>query len=151
MQTSNELVLEILSKVFSGVHNIPWTKKRLVPWGDGWSCNIHRNLSTYDNDSLTRLVVLCHDACIRLEISPSGPGLLRLSFWQRDGRDGRLYARHPTLEDNVKRIRGNRDGGIEEDAARYRAIRDGALPPGSSEQSSDRINGITREALDDDC
>jgi hypothetical protein len=55
------------------------------------------NLSTYDFDGLTRLVVGAHDAAIRVQIEPCNPRYLRVSFHPRK-RHGRGPESHPTLE-----------------------------------------------------
>lgn len=47
-----------------------------------------------------------HYRMIRFEIAPSGPGMLKLFFHKRHKREGRMYERHPTLEDHVTAIRG---------------------------------------------
>ncbi len=66
----------------------------------------HGRLATYDFDGLTRAVVMAHDRCIRFEVGPSGPGMVRLMVHKRHSRDGNMYERHPTLEEHVAEIRG---------------------------------------------
>jgi len=61
-------------------------------------------LATFDFDLLTRLVVLCHDAALRLEVSAANPHNVRLSFWQRQ-RTGGMSKRHPTMEEATHGIR----------------------------------------------
>jgi hypothetical protein len=58
------------------------------------------SLPTYDGHSLTRLVMLAHDRCVRAEVSTAGMHL-SVMLHARIGRGGDLYGRHPTLESAV--------------------------------------------------
>lgn len=81
-----------LALCYGGVHNIdPTAWKRPEAWanpdwvevavrGSGWS--------TFDGNRLTRLVVVCHEMGLRLEVEPANPRYLRLRFWQREKRQG---------------------------------------------------------------
>lgn len=64
-----------------------------------------RELSTFDFDALTQLVVRCHDACIRLSVMPCNMRYLKLMFHPRVGREGRMFDRHPTMDQAVERVR----------------------------------------------
>lgn len=69
---------------------------------------IHGALSTYDFDSLTRLVFLAHDHAIRVQIKGAGNGYMRLGFSPRTHdpvEDHELFYRHPTLAEAVERHR----------------------------------------------
>ena len=73
-----------------------WSIERYISltvhcWG-GWS--------TFDNDTLTRLVIGAHDFCIRLEIDAVGPHTMRLTMHPRE-REGGLSKRHVTIEDAI--------------------------------------------------
>lgn len=74
--------------------------------GDGVWCELeaHNQLSTHDYDSLTRLIVMAHDRCIRAEIRPCGTKRLTLILSKRI-REGAYTERHPALEENVSKIR----------------------------------------------
>lgn len=80
---------------------------RRADWehGHGVSFVVRGHFATFDGDGLTRLVVLAHDRCIRVEIEGCGPGLIRVSMWPRKGREGRMHERHPTLEGAAEKIR----------------------------------------------
>lgn len=95
---------EFLSQLFLGWHHI---HGKLHEWGDGIKLNTSQtgSFATFDFDGLTRAVVMAHDRMIRLEISPSGPGMLGLICHKRHCREGRVYERHPTIEEAIKRIR----------------------------------------------
>ncbi|WP_277977416.1 hypothetical protein [Pantoea endophytica] len=60
--------------------------------------------ATFDYDGLTKAVILAHDRYIRFEIEPSGPGMLRLVLHRRQP-NGRMYERHPTLEEAIAKHR----------------------------------------------
>ena len=92
-----ENVAEILAIIWSGLYHLEGVEK--VDWKDNYliRVSIREPLATWDFNHLTQLVVLAHDACIRMQITPKGQKLL-LSFHQRQGRDGEMSNRHPTLE-----------------------------------------------------
>lgn len=77
------------------------------PFGTGIEYNVREGrLSTYDSNSLTCLVFLAHDLCIRAEIMSSAPGRVRLILHKRRNRDGdHYYDRHPTIETAIKNWR----------------------------------------------
>jgi hypothetical protein len=103
----------VLNCVFHGMHHAPDIKK--VPGvGGRWECNTN-TLSTYDFDGLTRLVVAAHDQCVRASVAPSGPGLVKIMLHDRQGREGEMSRRHPTMEHAVASLReGNYGtGGVE--------------------------------------
>lgn len=63
------------------------------------------SMATFDFCRLTHAVLMAHDRCIRFSIEPSGPGMLRLCFHRRHLREGRMYERHPTMEEHIKILR----------------------------------------------
>lgn len=93
---------EFFSKMYNGEHHLPSKVKR---WGSGFCVEDFAGMATFDYRNLTRFVVLCHDQCIRGEIRPSSPRSMKVCIWKRQGRDGSISTRHPTLEDNIKDIR----------------------------------------------
>lgn len=100
-------VAQILGIVFGGLYHI-MTKIEKVQWHHERAIEIkfgYTNMSTWDYDRLTRLVILCHDACIRLEIEPHTFNSLRFWFHRRDGREGDTSRRHPTIEQAIERAR----------------------------------------------
>ena len=80
-----------------------------VNWRDtrNISITIYGGLYSYDSDILTRLIVLCFDRMVRLEINPKAFRYLELVFTYRSGRSGEFYSRLPTLEDHVAFLRKN--------------------------------------------
>lgn len=107
---TNRLHIEILCKGFRlGPWNIPvrWAN---VDFGDNRHTSFilrRPQIATYDTDALTRLVVLAHDRCVRLDVSPHTFQHLRVGMWTRSCREGRLFDRHPTIEGAIAAIRGN--------------------------------------------
>lgn len=87
---------EFFSILFFGKHHIPGDVK---PFGRGWKVSVYAGtLATYDYDSLTRLVFLAHDKCVRAEIIQGGPGRVGIAIWKRHNRNGDTYSRHPTIK-----------------------------------------------------
>jgi hypothetical protein len=62
-------------------------------------------LSSYDGESLTRLVIGAHEECIRVEIRPVNFDYLAICMWPRE-REGSLPTRHPTIENAITTFRG---------------------------------------------
>lgn len=97
---------EMLADLFGGFHHVRGEIKRC---GTGIQVNSRNGgFATYDFNKLTAAVVMAHDRMIRFDISPSGPGMLRLTFHRRHVRDGNMAARHPTIEDAVAGIRAHK-------------------------------------------
>lgn len=86
----------MLSDLYGGFHHM---NCRIVrEWGDGIAYSHYGQLSTFDFSSLTHLVKMAHDRCIRATIGPSGPGMIRIILHKRHAREGRMDERHPTWE-----------------------------------------------------
>lgn len=100
-------VARILDDIWA-LYNIPWqvkasdfTSERFI------EVRWDRDLATFDFDALTQLVVRCHDACVRLSMCGRGGRrrCLTLMFHPRNGREGAMYERHPTIEDAIAKVR----------------------------------------------
>lgn len=74
---------------------------------NGITTVISGSLATFDGDALTRLVVLAHDYCVRLEVSPASSRHLRLYLHARY-REGSIWKRHP----NIHRAVANHHDGM---------------------------------------
>lgn len=100
---------EMLCDLCRGAHHVGGKVK---PFGRGIAVNLRFgfNAATFDYSGLTEAVVMAHDRCIRLEILPSGPGMLKLAFSKRHGRDGAFHERHPTIEQAIATIRAGARG-----------------------------------------
>ncbi len=76
---------------------------KVKEWGRGICYNTrHNNLATFDFSLLTNMVLMAHDRIIRVEIVPSGPGMLKWCLWKRKNRDGKHYEKHPTIETAIE-------------------------------------------------
>lgn len=107
MSPFGELVADILGAVYRGIYHMDGRALRRVDWSanDYIRVAIRRgNLCTFDGGSLTELVILAHDAAVRMEVEPAGPYNIALRFWPR-GREGGVWDRHPTIEEAIGRAR----------------------------------------------
>ena len=93
---------ELVAIVCRGLQTGPWNIHRdwkIMRSGNHFaSINIRRDLATWDQNHLTRLVFAAHDRCCRLEINPSGPGRLEIAVSVGRTRDGSIMTGHPTIE-----------------------------------------------------
>lgn len=101
---SKENAVSFFATLFGGEHHIPGGTKGVKPFGDGWCVNGSFDLATFDGNLMTELVFLAHDKAVRAEIQGSGPKRLNIAIFQRV-REGRMYDRHPTLEEAVEQWR----------------------------------------------
>lgn len=94
---------DTLSEWADGDHHLPDVKA----FGSGIAINFYGDLSTYDFNRLTRLVLLAHRDFIRIEIASSGPRMVKIIAHRRRPReDGdRQYQRHPSLDDLIEEAR----------------------------------------------
>lgn len=91
-----------------GIHNMPSRHQRnKTDWSHDHYIrfSVDQNLATFDGNLLTRLVFLCHDYALRLEIDGACKGYVTLMFHERRHGPGRFFERHPTLEQAVKEHR----------------------------------------------
>jgi hypothetical protein len=96
-----EEATDFFSELYHGEHHIPGLK--VHEWGDGWCVKHDRGgLSTFDYNELTRLVLMGHDKCYRVDIYPLSPRHLRIAIWKRYGREGGFSSRHPTIEQAIE-------------------------------------------------
>lgn len=102
-------VMDICGMVGGGIYNAPinWDKVQwgsgvrhsgmFVPWRDG-------SMATFDYYPLTMLVLLAHEARIRVEIRAKAAGHFELSFFQRS-HEGGMSERHPSIDEAVAAFR----------------------------------------------
>ena len=98
--------MKMLSDLCGGMHHV---FQKIYPSGRGIMINLQSGFcaATVDFNGLTKAVLMAHDRCIRFEIRPSGPGMLKLFFHKRHQRDGDLSLRHPTIETAIAEYRKN--------------------------------------------
>lgn len=107
MSPFGELVADILGAVYGGIYHMDVRALRRADWSCTYYIRVAirpGNFATFDGSSLTQLVILAHDAAVRVNVGPAGPGRLALEFWPRR-REGRMSERHPTIEDAVEQAR----------------------------------------------
>ena len=100
-------VADFLDAFYGGIHHLATTTLRKMEWKaqDYIAMCVYGGLSTCDFDELTRLVILAHDRCIRVEVEAAAPKYLRLIFYKRRREPSAPARHHPTLEEAVTRIR----------------------------------------------
>lgn len=85
----------VIEMVFGGKHRLAKctehsTHVELVP---------HGTLATYDDDRLTLLVLAAHKYGVRAEVTNNGMRGIKILLHNRKARTGRMFERHPTIED----------------------------------------------------
>ena len=103
-------VVDIMGMVGGGIYNAPICQPQSIDWtygGRGVSLMWNREMASFDFDQLTLLVLCCHEARIRVEITSGGPKRLRLSFWQRVSptENPNMACYHPSIDEAVARFR----------------------------------------------
>jgi hypothetical protein len=105
-------VADILGQVYQGLYHLEKGTSLTKPrWSDPAQIDVilQGEVASFDDWKLTGLLVLCHDAIIRLSIRGVGPNYLRLRFSQRLTTDRTkvdvIWDWHPTLEENISQIR----------------------------------------------
>lgn len=109
MSPFGEAVADLLGDLYQGIYHISREVQRAsVAWDAPHYISVTvrgSDFASYDNSRLTLLVLLCHDRCIRCEVDGASWRYLRLAFSRRtrDGAEG--WQRHPTIEDQISRLR----------------------------------------------
>jgi hypothetical protein len=100
-----ENVARLLNEWAGGIYHL-WPEASRSNWKDPnyIMLTIRSEIATFDFDSMTRLVFLCHDYAIRCSAHGVGPGYTRLMFHQRQ-REGHMAQRHPTIEQALAEYR----------------------------------------------
>ena len=105
----NERMERVLSVMFRGIHHCPEIHKYHVDTKhERWEVNTWNDLSTYDFDLLTRLVIAGHDECVRVTITNSGPRMVKIQLWPRFKREGSVTERHPTIDQAIASLRSSK-------------------------------------------
>ncbi len=90
---------DLLGELFYGIYHVDNGALSKVDWSSSYFIElaIDQTMATFDFNHLTRFVFLCHDHCIRGQISPRSNRTMTLMFHKRE-RSGEMNHRHPTLE-----------------------------------------------------
>lgn len=98
-------VADILGIVGGGIYNAPINVAK-IDWSNDRFIDVkwRGQLATYDFGHLTTLVLLCHEARIRVSVEGCGPQYMRLFFSQRQA-EGSMSSRHPSIEQAVATFR----------------------------------------------
>ncbi|MHB0998184.1 MAG: hypothetical protein ACYC27_02980 [Armatimonadota bacterium] len=98
----------ILNRMYQGLHHCYDTLHRVKK--ENWThpyyfeCTVYGTLDTWDFNLLTKLVILCHDLCIRCEVCSCSPRYLKLCFGARK-RINSYTDGHPTMEQAIEQLR----------------------------------------------
>lgn len=97
--------IETLTRWVGGSHHLP----RVREFGTGVCINYTGDLSTFDFDRLTALVLYAHRDAVRIEIASSGPRRVKIIAHKRIHKGSpdeqrRIWEYHPTLADLESRI-----------------------------------------------
>lgn len=104
--TTEHRLNKVVSFVWRGLHNAPKIKKEQCNTGcEMWEINT-RPLASFDFDGLTRLVLAAHEYAVRVEVGPSGPGMVKVRLWPRV-REGSWNERHPEISEVIETYREN--------------------------------------------
>lgn len=102
-------VADLLGELVCGIYHwedtirtVDWTHPRVIKI----NANV-RELATFDSSTLTKLVFLAHEYCLRVAVSPCSPKHLAIRFWQRD-RSNDTMERHPTIDEAVEAFKKGR-------------------------------------------
>lgn len=86
---------DLLCELFGGAHHVPKVKE----WGEGIAVDTFQPFATFDSDRLTYLVFLAHERCVRIQVQSSSPRHIKIALWKRQGREGRYFERHPSIDE----------------------------------------------------
>jgi hypothetical protein len=100
-------VADLLGQAYEGIYHLPDNTLEKANWsGEVIEITIHdgHQMATYDADTLTVLVLLCHWMNVRLRIKAAARVYLRLVF-QDVERTCFFREGHPTLDEAIERVR----------------------------------------------
>ena len=109
MSAFGEEVAEFLNVLGDGIYHFERSSLKRVDWSNvhyiEFNVSNSARFATFDFDWLTRIVVLSHDRCIRVEIGASSPQTLKLFFHKRQRDAQETWSKMPTLESHVEVLR----------------------------------------------
>ena len=103
---TKEEATKFFAELYGGLHHIPSDVKLGTGLFDGgWYIRHYGSLASYDFDSLTKLVLMAHDKCVRVCISGSDSKYIKISIWGRDPSGSDIMDSHPTIESALEKWR----------------------------------------------
>jgi hypothetical protein len=107
MSETGKAAADLLGDVFLGIYHMNYTSLKKVDWTDEWNIEVTvgKELSSFDGDELTRLLLLAHDRRMRVSLVGLGPHYMRLCISKRKKRTGQMHERLPTMEDHIALLR----------------------------------------------
>lgn len=103
---TKEEATEFFAEFYFGEHHIPYSGIKEA--GYGWKVAHNNDLSTYDFNALTRLVIAAHDKCYRVSVMAKSPKDIWIIVHKRESREGHMTKRHPTMEDAIDSYRNKK-------------------------------------------
>lgn len=97
---------ELMGEFYHGLHHFPTGDSglRKLNWkGQFIEYTTHEIFSSFDSSGLTRLVLLAHKHCIRVEIQPA-MRYLRVALYPRKRESTCVMSRHPDLDELSRNI-----------------------------------------------
>lgn len=100
-QLTKQDAIIFFASLYGGEHHIPGYK--VYEFGNGWMVKDHTSCwATFDFNTLTKFVLMCHDKCIRGEIRPHTFDRIKVIIHKRQGREGSMFTRHPDINEVIK-------------------------------------------------
>lgn len=98
--------LDFFETLFRGKHHIPGDVRCDGPGVFSVGMHVgHMGIATFDNDELTRFVLLAHARAVRGKITPGQPGCLRLWIAAREHGTDWMAFHHPSIDEAVAKFK----------------------------------------------
>ncbi len=101
MSDDQWLLSLFLCRLFRGFHHCPDIKQKNCSGGNLVVNTRTGYFANYDYDLLTKMVIMAHNWGVRVQVSGGGPGMLKISLWKRNVREGDICDRMPTIDHMV--------------------------------------------------
>ncbi len=86
--------------VFGGRHHT----KKIIEHSNCFEIRFWQDVSTWDSNIMTKMVVASHDLGLRTSLEANGLRGLKVLLHNKGSREGMLHKRHPTLEQHLEKI-----------------------------------------------
>lgn len=103
-------VADLLETWAFGIYHLDRGELLRVEWSNPSHLEMRHygSMATFDDDKLTRLVLLAHERCVRVQIEPRSNRYLTIRFHARVRAVGRvlqMWERHPDVAEMVQRFK----------------------------------------------